>query len=79
LFYTRLFVDIISRSILADIRDLQRMRAKSSGLSAEELALGEQTHKDANMKTFGDDPLYLKTGGVFELKKMKRSVLYSFF
>lgn len=64
-----------SRSILADIRDLQKMRTKTCGLSATELALGEQTSKESQTMLH-DDAIYLKTGGMIELKKMKRSLMY---
>uniref|UniRef100_A0A914WUM6 Hepatocellular carcinoma-associated antigen 59 n=1 Tax=Plectus sambesii TaxID=2011161 RepID=A0A914WUM6_9BILA len=60
-------------TVLEDIRDLQKMRNKSAGLSAAELALGREIPREVEMIL--DDPLKLRSGGVIELKKIRRAQL----
>jgi len=60
-------------SVLEDIHDLQKMRAKAFGLSAAELALGKEIPKALQMVC--DDPFKMKTGGIVHVKQLRRSQL----
>ncbi|KAK7094880.1 splicing factor C9orf78-like [Littorina saxatilis] len=58
---------------LEDIRALQKLRGRQSGVSAASLALGKKVDKTEEITDA--DPFKMKTGGIIDMKALKRQPL----
>ncbi|ELU06673.1 hypothetical protein CAPTEDRAFT_168725 [Capitella teleta] len=56
---------------IKEAKELQKLRQRQRGVSAEDLAVAKITPKDSKKK---EDPLKLKTGGYIELKTLKKEI-----
>ncbi|KAK2165502.1 hypothetical protein LSH36_49g04050 [Paralvinella palmiformis] len=64
------------RSVLEEVKQMQRLRRRQRGVNVEDLTVGEVTQKEDKGKASKShvDPSKLKTGGFVDLKTLKKEL-----